>query len=86
MKLKSINIILFSLLFTTALSAKNVTLKTASKVALNVFSEKSGLAKNSLEIKGVIPIESEGVVLYRVFNFSPTGYIIVTADDDAEHS
>ena len=73
-----------SLLFPITLSAKNVTLKTASQVALNVFSEKSGLTKKSIEIKDVIPVENEGMVLYRIFNFSPTGYMIVTGDDNAE--
>jgi len=71
-------------IFPMALSAKNVTLKTASQVALNVFNEKSGLATKSIEIKNVIPVESGGLVLYRIFNFNPTGYIIVTADDNAE--
>jgi hypothetical protein len=73
-----------SLLFSITLSAKEVTLKTAGQVALNVYSEKSGVAKKSIEIKDVIPIESNSLVLYRIFNFSPTGYIIVTADDNAE--
>jgi hypothetical protein len=49
-------VILFSLLFSLlhfsiTLSAKNVTLETASQVAFNVFSEKSGVMKSSLEIK-----------------------------------
>lgn len=70
-------------LFSILLIAKDVTFKTASQVALNIFSEKSGLAKNSIEIKDVIPVESEGIILYRIFNFRPTGYIIVTADDNA---
>jgi hypothetical protein len=73
-----------SLLFPLTLSAKEVTLKTASQVALNVFSENAGLTKSSLKIKEVIPVENGGLVLYRIFNFSPTGYIIVTADDNAE--
>lgn len=78
------SLLFFSLLFSITLSAKDVALKTASQVAINVFSEKSGITKNSIKIKDVIPVEKGGLVLYRIFNFSPTGYIIVTADDIAE--
>jgi hypothetical protein len=82
-------VILFSLLFSLlhfsiTLSAKNVTLETASQVAFNVFSEKSGVMKSSLEIKEVIPVKNGELILYRIFNFSPKGYIIITADDNAE--
>ncbi len=73
-----------SLLFSVTLSAKDVTLITAEKVALNVFSERSGLAKQSIEIKEILPVEAEGLVVYRIFNLNPTGYIIITADDNAE--
>ncbi|MBN2819454.1 MAG: C10 family peptidase [Bacteroidales bacterium] len=73
-----------SLLFSLTLSAKNVTVKNAEKVALNVFSERSGLAKQSIEIKEILPVETEGLVVYRIFNLNPTGYIIITADDNAE--
>lgn len=75
----------FSLLFfSITLSAKNVTLKTASQVALNVFAEKSGISKSKLKIKDVIPVENADRVLYRIFNFTPIGYIVITADDNAE--
>jgi hypothetical protein len=42
------------------------------------------LTKESTGIKDVISVEGDDVVLYRVFNFNPKGYIIVTADDNAE--
>lgn len=81
-------VILFSLLFSLlhfsiTLSAKNVTLETASQVAFNVFSEKSGVTKSSLEIKEVIPVKKGDLVLYRIFNFNPKGYIVITADDNS---
>jgi hypothetical protein len=72
------------LLLSLNLSAKEITLKTASQVAINVFSEKTNMDKISVEIKEIIPVENEGLILYRIFNFNPTGYIIVTADDKAE--
>jgi len=81
-------VILFSLLFSLlhysiTLSAKNVTLETASQVAFNVFSEKSGVTKSSFEIKEVISVKKGDLVLYRIFNFSPKGYIVITADDNS---
>lgn len=78
------SILFYSLLFSLNLSAKSVELKTASQIAVNIFSEKSGLTVKSVKINEVIPVEKDGLVLYRIFNFKPTGYIIITADDNAE--
>ena len=49
-----------------------------------MFSENSGIQKNSIEIKEFIPVETNGIVVYRIFNFYPQGYIIISADDNAE--
>ncbi len=42
------------------------------------------MAKNSLEIKEIISVEQKGTLVYRIFNLKPTGYIVITADDNAE--
>ncbi|MCK9449750.1 MAG: thiol protease/hemagglutinin PrtT [Bacteroidales bacterium] len=75
-------LLLITFLFSINLNAKNVSLETASQLAVNVFSEKTGLAKSLLEIKEIISIRNGDLVLYRIFNFSPNGYIVVTADDN----
>ncbi|MCK9290983.1 MAG: Spi family protease inhibitor [Bacteroidales bacterium] len=75
-------LLLITFLFSINMNAKNVSLETASQLAVNVFSEKTGLAKSLLEIKEIIPIRNGDLVLYRIFNFSPNGYIVVTADDN----
>lgn len=83
----SIRRILVFLLFTFflfssySLFAKNVELLTAKKVALNIFSKNSGISKNSLQIKETIPVEMDGELVYNIFNFSPNGFIIISADD-----
>ena len=77
------NSIIFSfLLFISITSfARNVELKTAQKVALNVFSKNSGLSKSSLQIKETIPVEINGEIVYNIFNFNPNGFIIISSDD-----
>ena len=86
-KLKSIINIIFSLLFSSllfsnTLYAKNVDLNKAKQVALNVFSKESGLSKKSIVIKNVIPFENKGELVFRIFNLSPKGYIVVSAEDN----
>lgn len=73
-----------SLLFSKQVNAKGVDLKKAQQVALNIFSKESGLSKKSITIKEVIPFEHDGELTFRVINFNPTGYIIVSAEDNTE--
>jgi hypothetical protein len=49
-----------------------------------LFSINSGIQKNVIEIKDVIPVKYNGVLVYRIFNFIPKGYIVISADDNAE--
>ena len=49
-----------------------------------MFSINSGIQKNVIEIKDVIPVKYNGVLVYRIFNFIPKGYIVISADDNAE--
>ena len=63
------------------LSARNVELKMAEKVSINVFSKNSGLSKSSLQIKETIPVELNGELVYYIFNFNPNGFIIISSDD-----
>lgn len=51
-------------------------------MALNVFSKESGLSKKSIVIKNVIPFENNGELVFRIFNLSPKGYIVVSAEDN----
>lgn len=65
------------------LPAKDVDLKTAQKVAINAFSERSGLSKSSVTISETIPVEKDGEVVFRVFNLNSNGFIIISAEDNA---
>jgi hypothetical protein len=82
-----LSLLLTSVLFiltSNSLDAKNVELEQAKKIALNLFSENSGTQKYFIEIKEIIPVEYNGVEVFRIFNLNPQGYIIITADDNAE--
>jgi hypothetical protein len=65
------------------LPAKDVDLKTAQKVAINAFSEYSGLSKGSVTISETIPVEKDGEIVFRVFNLNRNGFIIISAEDNA---
>ncbi len=73
-----------SLLFSKEVNAKDVDLKKAQQVALNIFSKESGISKKSISIKEVIPFEHDGELSFRVINFNPSGYIVVSAEDNTE--
>ena len=70
-------------LFSSQAFAKKVELKVAQNVALNVFSEKIGLSKSLISIKETIPVKRNGEIVFLIFNFNPTGYIIISGDDNA---
>jgi len=53
-------------------------------VALNVFSKESGISKISISIKEVIPFKNEGELVFRIINFNPKGYIVISAEDNTE--
>lgn len=84
---KQICYLSFSLCFLFFTSAntfgKNVELKKLQSVAINAFSQNTGVSKKSLQIKDVIPVDENGEAIIRIFNFSPTGYIIISCDDNA---
>jgi hypothetical protein len=71
-----------SLLFSNNLSAKNVDLETAKRVAINYFSTEAALSKTVLKITEVIPFENKGELAFRIINFNPKGYIVVSAEDN----
>ncbi|MDF1551065.1 MAG: thiol protease/hemagglutinin PrtT [Bacteroidales bacterium] len=74
-----------SLLLTSLVGyAKKVEAKEASQVAINIFSENSGITKNQLNIKKILSLEENGEIFLRVFNMEPQGYIVVSAEDNTE--
>lgn len=79
-----IYLLLSSLIFSKQLNAKEVYLKKAQQIALNIFSKESGISKKTITIKEVIPFEQDGELVFRVINFNPTGYILVSAEDNTE--
>jgi hypothetical protein len=78
----SISLFFVSLFFVSYnLSAKNVEFVTAQKVAYNVFSEKAGRSKSSIQIKEAISVKWGEETVYYIFNFYPNGFIIISAED-----
>ncbi len=82
----TLKISIFFILFFSfySIQAKNVELKIAKQVAKNIFSEKTGLSKNQLNIRNIQPIESNKETVFWIMNFSPKGFIIVSAEDNTE--
>ncbi len=79
----SIYLILSFLFFSSStLLAKKVDLNSAKQVALNLFSEKSYMSKNMIEIKETIPVYYKDELVFRIFNFYPNGFVIVSAEDN----
>ncbi len=76
-----ISFFFFFLFSSNILFAKNVELLTQKRVAFNVFSKNSGIAKDLLQIKEIIPLEINGELVCNIFNFSPNGFIIISGDD-----
>nr|WP_319511351.1 thiol protease/hemagglutinin PrtT [uncultured Draconibacterium sp.] len=72
------------LIFPQQVSAKEVDLQKAQQVAINIFSKESGISKKTISIKEVIPFEHDGILVFRIINFNPIGYILVSAEDNVE--
>ncbi len=73
------------LLFSSIIGfAKKVEVKEASQVAINIFSENSGIPKNHLKINKILSLEENGATFLRIFNMEPEGYIVVSAEDNTE--
>lgn len=49
-----------------------------------MFSENSGISKNSLKIKEVLQLEHKGEIALRIFNFEPAGFIVISAEYNTE--
>lgn len=83
-KIFSIALIIMSVFIATAF-AKQVDLNTAKKVGLNFYYERvnhyQNISYNNLKIKETFPVSYNGRLVYWVFNFENTGYVIVSADD-----
>ena len=81
--LMSIYLILsFHFFSSSTLLAKKVDLNSAKQVALNLFFDKSYMSKNMIEIKETIPVYYKDELVFRIFNFSPKGFVIVSAEDN----
>ena len=75
-----INIII-SLLSISIIFSHEISLSTSLKVAENVFAEFSNSNKNNFNVKDVEIIKSDDVNLIYVYHLSPSGFILVSADD-----
>ncbi len=94
MKSKILNIIFSSLLFSSLffssllypyqLNAKKVDPVNVKKVAINAFSNRSGIEKSKIEVSEIIPIQADGEIVYTIFNLKPQGHIVVSNTDIAE--
>jgi hypothetical protein len=49
------------------------------KIAIKAFALNSGINKNSLVIKQVIPVSTNNEVSFYIFNFDPQGHIVIAA-------
>lgn len=81
---KKINVIFCFLLFSLNLNAKEVDSLSINNVALNAFSEASGISKSNLEISDHIVYKQDGVKLLSVINFKESGFIMLSNHDAVE--
>ena len=63
------------------INAKNVSLKTAKNVALNIYAERSGSGLKNVKIDKVTEIKENGVTCLYVLEYSVKGFAVISADD-----
>jgi len=78
-------VITFLFLISGLVFAKKVDISQAKNVAKNCYYEKintiSKIDYNSISISESFTIEDESVPVYYIFNFSNSGFVIVSAED-----
>lgn len=82
-KIKMLAIIMFSailLLIPTSINAQEIEFNKIEKVALKIFSLKSNRNASSLKISKILPIFDNKEVAYYIFNFEPSGHIILSTN------
>jgi hypothetical protein len=79
-----ISLVILLFLYSFLLNAKEVELSKIQRVAINIFSENSGISPNSLKITKTISIHYDGQIVFYIFNFSPKGHIVISNDDVVE--
>ena len=75
---KYLSVILFSILFSA-----NIDMGRAELVVSNLYIEKSGNPIENLDIESVNVFTYEGIDVLYLFSISPTGFVLVPADDRA---
>lgn len=81
LKSRKYAIILFAALISVlpfTLSAQEIEFSKIEKMAIKVFSLKSGRSESGVKISKTLPIYDNKEIAYYVFNFEPSGHIIVS--------
>ncbi len=82
-KIRMIAVTIFAailVLLPISVTAQEIGFNKIEKIALKVFSLKSNRSASSLKISKAIPIYSNNEVAYYIFNFEPSGHIIVSTN------
>lgn len=65
--------------------AEKVSQESALRVAKNFFFEKQfpvhGLTLDNISVKNIFPVKNNGLIIYYGISLSPSGFVIVSADD-----
>jgi Mg-chelatase subunit ChlD len=80
---KFIRILGFILAMQSIVSAKEVPISVAERVAINWMIERSPFTREQLRVSENFSVTEGSVVVYFVFNMNPSGFVIVSADDVA---
>ncbi|HRX96583.1 MAG TPA: C10 family peptidase [Bacteroidales bacterium] len=76
-------LILLVIIFALSSKAKVVDSNTVKNVAINLYNERADDPSQNISIINIIEEKQDGITLYYIVEFAPTGYAIISADDRA---